>query len=254
VRKAAIILGCLFLVGVVVDLAASSAPIQAAANAARDGLFRLAADRGLRVARIVPEGQVRTDGNAVNQMLAQYKYQNILSVELEEIRSRLERLPWVREASVARELPGTLRVRVVEHRPVARWKDRGRQVLVSETGEVIPVPGLPRYHNLPLLLGKGAPERAGEILRILARQPSLRSRVAYAALVGERRWNIHLDGSVEVRLPEEEPEKAWARLAVQHRRTGLLGRAIKSVDLRHSAWLSLELADELSPFAKEPGA
>jgi cell division protein FtsQ len=244
----------LFLVGLTADLAARSAPVQAAVNAARVGVLRLAAEQGLRVTRIVPEGQARTDSNALNQVLAKYRDQNILSVEIEEIRSRLERLPWVREANVARELPGTLRVRIVEHRPLARWKDGGRQVLVSETGAVIPVPGLPRYRNLPLLLGKGAPEQSAEILRILASQPSLKSRVAYAALIGERRWNIHLDGSIEVRLPEQQPEKAWARLAEQHRRTGLLGRAIKTVDLRHSAWLSIELADELSPFAKVPDA
>jgi hypothetical protein len=43
-------------------------------------------------------------------------------------------------------------------------------------------------------------------------------------------------------------------LAAQQQQTGLLGRAIKSVDLRHSAWLTLELADELWRSGKEPGA
>jgi len=161
----------------------------------------------------------------------------------------------VRDVSVARELPDRLRVRLVEHRPVARWHDGARQVLVSESGAVIPVPGIPRYRDLPLLFGEGAPKRAQELLRVLASEPDLVRRVSFAKLVGERRWNVYVDGRVEVRLPENDPERAWRRLAAQQRESGLLGRAIKSVDLRHQAWLTLELADELSRIAaKAPGA
>ena len=88
------------------------------------------------------------------------------------------------------------------------------------------------------------------VIGVLASEPKLARRVSYAQLVGERRWNIYLDGRIEVRLPEREPEKAWRRLAAQHQENGLLGRAIKAVDLRHSAWLTLELADELYTSAK----
>ena len=84
----------------------------------------------------------------------------------------------------------------------------------------------------------------------------LSSANGFAKLVGERRWNVYVDGRVEVRLPENDPERAWRRLAAQQRESGLLGRAIKSVDLRHPAWLTLELADELQRVAaaKAPGA
>jgi cell division protein FtsQ len=253
-RRAGLVLGGLFLVGVVAHLAWRSAPVQAAVATARAGLLSAAAREGFVVREVLAEGAAQTDRMALNQMLAPYKDQNILTVEIEEVRGRLGRLPWVREASVARELPGTLRVRLVEHRPVARWHDGRRQVLVGEGGAVIPVPSTPRYAGLPLLVGSGAPARAAELLRILAAEPELAPRVAYAQLVGGRRWNIKLDGRVEVRLPEDEPEKAWRRLAAQHRQSGLLGRAIKAVDLRHQAWLALELADELAHPAKEPGA
>lgn len=254
-RKAGLVVAGMFLAGLAANLAWRSAPVQAAAATARSGLLAAAAREGFVVEEVLAEGAVQTDRAALLQMLAQYKDQNILLVDIEEIRDRLGRLPWVREASVARELPRALRIRLVEHRPIARWYDGVRQVLVSEDGVVIPAPaGAPRFAGLPLLAGEGAPGRAREILDVLAVEPGLARRLSFARLVGGRRWNVHLDGRVEVRLPEQEPEKAWRRLAAQHRRTGLLGRAIKAVDLRHSAWLSLELADELSPFGGEPGA
>jgi cell division protein FtsQ len=253
-RRIGIALGVMLAVGLSAKLAWRSTPVQAGVAAVRGGALGMAASQGLVVRDVLAEGAVQTDRLALLQMLAQFKDQNILAVDIEEIRDRLGRLPWVREVSVTRELPDRLRVRLVEHRAVARWHDGTRQVLVSETGGVIPVPAATRFGNLPLLFGKGAPQRAGELLRILDSEPELRPHVSYAQLVEERRWNVYMDGRVEVRLPEQGPEKAWRRLAAQQQQTGLLGRAIKSVDLRHSAWLTLELADELWRSGKEPGA
>jgi cell division protein FtsQ len=253
-RKVGFALGAMLVVGLSADIAWRSTPVQAAVSAVRGGALGMAARQGLVVHDVLAEGAVQTDRLALLQMLAQFKDQNILTVDIGEIRDRLGRLPWVREVSVTRELPDRLRVRLVEHRAVARWHDGTRQVLVSETGGVIPVPAATRFGNLPLLFGKGAPQRAGELLKILDSEPELRPHVSYAQLVEERRWNVYMDGRVEVRLPEQGPEKAWRRLAAQQQQTGLLGRAIKSVDLRHSAWLTLELADELWHSGKEPGA
>ena len=61
---------------------------------------------------------------------------------------------------------------------------------------------------LPLLFGKAAPTRAEELLRLVAGEPSLAARVTGARLVGERRWDVHLDGRIEVRLPAVRPELA----------------------------------------------
>lgn len=254
VRRVGLMMGGMFLIGLAADLAWRSAPVQAAVSTARSSLLSAAQREGLVVGEVLTEGATNTDRRTLLRALAQYKDQNILAVDLGEIRDRLSRLPWVREVSVARELPRTIRIRLVEHEPAARWHDGRRQVLVSKTGMVIPVPSTPRFAKLPLLWGKGAPERAKEILAILASEPALLSRLSYAELVRERRWNIHLEGGVAVRLPEQEPEKAWRRLAAQHRQTGLLGRAIRSVDLRHGPWLSLELAEELYRSPKAPGA
>lgn len=258
-RRAGLLLGGLLLVGLGADLAWRSGPVQGAVAATRVGVLEAAGREGLRVRETPWTGAVNTDVANLRRLLAPYQNQIILTVDIEALRLRLERLPWVRAASVARELPGTLRVRLDEHRPVARWHDGARQVLVGDAGGVILVPGdQPRFRALPLLMGEGAPARAAEILAVLASEPGLAERVSHARLVGGRRWDVNLGGRIEVRLPEKEPGKAWRRLAAQHRTSALLGRAITAVDLRHEAWLTLELADELLPGgpgpAREPGA
>ena len=90
-----------------------------------------------------------------------------------------------------------------------------------------------RFQQLPLLFGKGAPMRAEELLRLVAGEPDLAARVTGARLVGERRWDVYLDGRIEVRLPAERPEVAWRRLAAEQRASEVIERAITAVDLRN---------------------
>jgi cell division protein FtsQ len=127
-------------------------------------------------------------------------------------------------------------------------------VLVSDAGDVVRVKNADRFSELPLLFGKGAPARAVDLLRLVGVEPKLASRMTGARLVGERRWDVYLDGRIEVRLPEDAPDAAWQRLAREQRTSGVLGRAITGVDLRHPDWLTVRLADELLQPEREPGA
>ncbi len=50
---------------------------------------------------------------------------------------RIERIPWVSKASVARDLPGTLRITITEYTPVAYVRVTGAVMLVAANGHVI---------------------------------------------------------------------------------------------------------------------
>jgi cell division protein FtsQ len=129
-----------------------------------------------------------------------------------------------------------------------------RQVLVTDGGEVVRGANAAKFRTLPLLFGAGAPERASEILRLIAVEPILASHVTGARLVGERRWDVYLDGRIEVRLPENDAAAAWRRLAAEQRTSAVLARAITAIDLRHPDWLTLQLADGVTKARSEPGA
>lgn len=228
--------------------------LPAAARTAHDLRARAIAatgDAGLVVTRVYSEGRTLTDERRLISILESYYGTPILAVELDQVKFQLEALAWVRSASVRRRLPDTLWVTLDEHRPIARWRDGAREVLVSDAGEVVRT-DTRRFRRLPLLHGGGAPERAVDLLRLLAREPALAARVTGARLVGERRWDVQLDGRIEVRLPAERPEAAWRRLAAEQQASAVLGRAVSAIDLRHPDWLTLRVADEALP--KEPGA
>ena len=73
------------------------------------------------------------------------------SVDLDRVREKVERLPWIESASVRRIWPDTLHVNVVEQVPLAYW---GRDGFVSQRGEVFRPEQLPQLPHLARLEGE----------------------------------------------------------------------------------------------------
>ncbi len=156
----------------------------------------------------------------------------ILAFDLDAARRRVEALPWIRRATVERMLPDTILVSVEERRPLALWQHRGRFALIDFDGDVIMRSGLDRFGDLLVVVGEGAPEHTAELLSTLGTEPELMKLVKAAVWVGGRRWNIRLEGDIDVRLPEENPASAWERLADYERRHRVLERDVQILDLR----------------------
>lgn len=77
------------------------------------------------------------------------------------IQSQIERLPWIKQASVRKQWPDELKIHLVEYVPIARWND---QHMVDAEGNTFSVPsGRANKQVLPMLYG---PEgSASEVLQ-----------------------------------------------------------------------------------------
>ncbi len=67
---------------------------------------------------------------------------------------------------------------------------------------------------------------------MLEREPEMMRRVTHATWVSGRQWTIRIENAIDVRLPAENPEAAWQKLADMEREYGVLQRDITAVDLR----------------------
>ncbi|GBD42382.1 Cell division protein FtsQ [bacterium HR39] len=103
-------------------------------------------------------------------------------------------------------------------------------------GGATPPPG----SDLPWLFGEDAPRAWPALQEALARHPELAPRVRAAVRVGGRRWNLLIDGRIEVRLPESDVADALGRLARLEAADRLLERAVVAVDLRHPGLVAVE--------------
>lgn len=202
------------------------------------------ASLGLKVEEVLVEGRERTEGAAILDILAVERGSAILRIYTAAAREKLEALPWVKQATVQRRLPGIVYVRLVERRPMALWQLRGELQVIDGDGEVIPGAEAKRFADLPLVVGAGAPPHTAALLAMLDSQPALRARVDAAVRVSDRRWNLRLAGGVDVRLPEAAAEAAWAQLARIEREHGLLSRDVVMIDLRLPDRLIVRTAGE----------
>lgn len=162
----------------------------------------------------------------------------MLNADLPAIRTRLLGLPWVADASVARQLPDTLSIRIVERRPVALWQHRQRFALIDINGQVLPTADLTRFAKLPVVVGTGANGRVRELLALTASAPSLSDKVDAAILVGGRRWDVKFKSGETLALPDTPAAataafKRFAKLEQQMAEDRkLLGGRFQRFDMR----------------------
>ncbi len=187
---------------------------------------------GFRVDEIIVTGRRETSQAELSRAIRLARGAPILAFDLGQALKRVERLPWVRRATVERILPDTVILRIDERRPLALWQDKGRFRLIDRGGEVIGGQVLERFSALPVVVGPNAPASALEFLTMLRSRPELMSRVEAAVRVGNRRWDVRLKGGINVRLPAVGAKKAWARLAEYERKHKILERNVRVLDLR----------------------
>lgn len=210
-------------------------------------------EAGLRVRSITVAGRAHTGAKELLDALNIAKDDSILHVDLESAHKRLAGLPWVEQVSVIRKLPDAIHIEIIERVPIAIWQRDGEMVLVDRTGVEIPEKNIAAFHDLPLIVGKGAPKAAGELIAMLDTEPPLRGRVKAAIRVGERRWNLRFKDGIDVRLPEQDAQAAWRKLALYEAREGLLARDVEFVDLRLASKVVVRLTPEAIRRTAAPG-
>ena len=211
-------------------------------RAAMDRAYALSVRAGFEVREVMVIGRKRTTREEVRSALGAVAGSPILGVDIRAARTRVEALPWVRQAEVERALPDLLVVRLVERETLAVW-DSGRDfAVIDRTGLAIPNLDPRDFSGLPVVRGEGAAAAAPAILATLGQEPDVARRVTGLTFVSGRRWNVHLDWRIEIKLPEESAEAAWARIAQINRERRLLDGDIALIDMRFDGRMVLRMA------------
>jgi cell division protein FtsQ len=204
----------------------------AALHSSAPGVGNATASAGLRVNDVVIQGRANTPEPLLRAAIGVSKGDPILGFSVEMARQRIETLSWVEHATVERRLPSTLVVYLQERRPFAIWQNQGKFVLIDRTGQVVTNENLAEFHQLPLVVGPGAPAAAASLLDALTDHPDLQKRITAAVRVGERRWNLRLNNGADVMLPEGHEAQAIARLMQLQQEHALLDRPLAAIDMR----------------------
>ena len=199
---------------------------------------------GFQVRHVLVSGRSKTDRQTLVEALGIEIGEAMFAIDLEAARARVTSLAWVRDASIRRRMPDTVVIELVERRPLAMWQHQGELFVVDTVGEVIGGAQPEDHSGLFLVVGPGAPAATADLLALLGLTPDLAPRVLAAVRIGQRRWKLHLDGGIDIHLPEDGVQEAWLALAGMDRSSGLLSRDVMTIDLRLPDRLVVRLTEE----------
>ncbi|MEM9288413.1 MAG: cell division protein FtsQ/DivIB [Sphingomonadales bacterium] len=203
------------------------------------GTQALVKEAGFNAQTLQVYGAQRFTFRQVEQLAAIDTSATIFGQDLEAIQARLVAHPWVKEARVSRNLPGTLRIDLEERTAFARWQVAGKFHLIDDEGTPFLKIGRKEWRSLPLVVGDGANQSAGTLSAALTNYPYLADRLSSATWVGARRWDLLFQGGVLVRLPEEQTAEKLGQLSAMHARDNILDAGPMRIDMRMDHMLAI---------------
>jgi len=190
---------------------------------------------GFTINQIAVEGIDQLDQREIVSRLELDENKSLFSFDINTARRQLSKLAWVKDAIVAKSYPDQLIVTITERQPFAIWQKDNALNLIERGGEAIV--GLEKsqidknFSSLPLLVGEGANNAGAQILYLSSKVEALENRIKAYARIAERRWDLHLENGMVVRLPDDAATglSELARLDKLH---NLLALDVEVIDLR----------------------
>ncbi|HTN93116.1 MAG TPA: cell division protein FtsQ/DivIB [Gallionella sp.] len=173
----------------------------------------------------------KVDAAAVSQVIGNEVQGNFFTVDIERLRDSLEKLPWVRHASIRREFPHSLEVQLEEYQALARWND---SALVDAQGEVFDATS---DRKMPEFIGQeGTAAEVTQRYEQFSQQLALLDlQVTRLVLSPRHAWQLNLSNGMVLELGREDMLQRLERFvqAYPNSLAAIQGR-VKYVDLRYS--------------------
>jgi cell division protein FtsQ len=133
-----------------------------------------------------------------------------VSVDLDEVRKRVQAIDWVDRVNVGRSWPDTLIVRITEHQAAARWGDNG---LLNVRGELFTEQAQHEFPELPWLAGPRGTEREVARRYLAVRGKLTEADLSLQSLRMDERgaWVLVLGSGQEIRLGRRDIDERLHR-------------------------------------------
>lgn len=198
---------------------------------------------GFAVEDVKVSGNLQTSEIEVFQLLGLDGSTSLIALDIDAARRKLVQLPWVEDVDIRKVYPKTVEVRLKERQAFGIWQHGTELSLIEKSGSVIAPLRDNKFAALPLFVGRDAETGAAGFVEQLADWPEIRNRVrAYVRIAG-RRWDLHLDNGIVVKLPEENLPQALQLLARLDLEEKVLSRDVAAVDLRLADRTTIQLTE-----------
>lgn len=164
-------------------------------------------------------------------------------VDVDAIRAAADSLPWVKNTSVRRVWPDTVKIKVTEQTAYARWN---KTALVNAEGELFTPAASTMPANLPLLTGPhdSQLQLVQQLANMNALLQPLGLKIKHMVLNDRRSWQLTLDNGVEVVLGRRHGMQRIQRfIQVYPARLASEVTRIRRVDMRYNNGFAVHWAN-----------
>jgi cell division protein FtsQ len=205
----------------------------------------------LPLSRLVVTGErhYTTNDDIRQAILALGAPGTFMTQDVDVIQQQIERLPWIKQASVRKQWPDELKIHLVEYVPVARWNDLH---MVDAEGKAFSVPAeRAGKQKLPLLYGpEGSEQDVLEGYRAMsATLAASKYTLKMAAMTARHSWQLALDNDVRLELGRDDRNGRLQRFIELYPVLQQQGQAeskrVSYVDLRYESGASVGWAPVL---------
>lgn len=203
----------------------------------------ITADAGFVLEHVIIEGQRNVTENDIIESIGSDRGMPIYSLNINDIRKRIEENPWVKIALVERRLPNTLHIAVMERTPIAIWQFNQKIYIIDEEGNRITSKDIEKFADLIHVVGQDANVYARGLIEELERHPSLSKKVISAVRYGQRRWDLNLEQKINVKMPDKGFSEAYDYLHALDKKGKLFNQNYKVINLKDSSKYYIEKYD-----------
>ena len=181
----------------------------------------------------------------VLKTISQKNYHSKQSLLIQDIVDNLKtNLPWLKEVTIVRTMPGKLNIFINEYKPFAIWNHNDKLSLIDEQGNQMPYYESDEFDDMIIVSGPNANIKYKSLFNIFSLNEEVSQQVYSATWIGNRRWNIRFKNGILVKLPENKISRAWERLGnLQEIKGSSIG--LKVIDLRVADKIYLEYEDKI---------
>jgi len=199
---------------------------------------------GFAIQDVKVEGRIHTPKTEIAKNLNVNLGDSIYVFNPQAARESIKSIAWVEDASVERVLPNSIRIKVTERTPKALWQNQGTHSVIDAKGVVIRGQNPVNFKDLPLIIGREAPQHSHELLEALQKFPHIQKQLKAAIHQGGSRWDLRLKSDFDVKLPDHNIEAALQKFTEIEREHGVTTKDILVIDLRSPNKLVLRLKPE----------
>lgn len=192
-------------------------------------------DNGFIIKNIEILGVNHLDKDDIIKIVSTYNNINIFSVNINNIYREIKNNTWIKKASIEVIYPNTIKILLTEKEPIAIWQNRYGNSLITKNGDVISEKNLEKFKSyLPIIIGRNAQKNVHSILDIISSSKDFLKNIWSLTFVNERRWDVHFNQGLTIRLPSKNVGKAWEKVVYLNKKFNILTLGLIEIDLRNS--------------------